>query len=410
MQNSKSISFLVVFMGLLVGLPALTTDIYLPSFPALASFFDTSASSIQMTLTATMIGVALGQLVIGPLSDKYGRKTPLVVSLAAFIVTTAFIIYTKDVCYFIALRFVQGFACSSGMVLSRAILASTYSGLQLAKALSVNTAILSVMPTFAPVVGGVILTFASWQGQFIFLLIISVVFLISSFSLKEPSTKESMADNSSSSLGKGLLALLGNKSYISNVLIFAFAMAVMFAYIASSPFIFQEHYHLSPLLYSILFGLNAVALAIGSLFASRFRNQEKALQLGAFGVIVMSVVLVATLFSGLSYVFFEMAFFVMFIFNGLIYPSSTTLALGSCHQNAGTASAILGTTQFLFGGIVSPLVGIGDILYSTSVAIVVCSLMVFLLVLQRMLLGNGSTVQLIYVRIINRLGRAGIKD
>jgi DHA1 family bicyclomycin/chloramphenicol resistance-like MFS transporter len=97
MQNNKNILFLVVFMGLLVGLPALTTDIYLPSFPALASFFDTSASSIQMTLTATMIGVALGQLVIGPLSDKYGRKTPLVVSLAAFIVTTAFIIYTKDV-------------------------------------------------------------------------------------------------------------------------------------------------------------------------------------------------------------------------------------------------------------------------------------------------------------------------
>ena len=179
-------------------------------------------------------------------------------------------------------------------------------------------------------------------------------------------------------------------------------MAVMFAYISSSPFIFQEHYKLSPLIYSICFGINALALTLGSILSSRFKNQERALQLGASGLIFMAVVTVIVLFTDISYIFFESAIFIMFLFNGLIYPSATTLALESNRQNAGTASAILGAMSFLFGGIISPLVGLGNILYSTSIGIILCASIAFFLVLQRAFAGNPKAVRLAYLPVLNK--------
>jgi len=406
MQKVKYNSFLVLFMGVLVGFPALTTDIYLPSFPALAKFFNASASNIQTSLMATMIGIAIGQLIIGPLSDKYGRKTPLVGSLLLFMLATVCCIFTQTIQAFIILRFAQGLACSSGMALSRAILTDTYKGPELAKSLSINTAMLGVTPAIAPVIGGIILTFSSWQGEFMCLLIISVIFLFLSIRLKESLPKVKRNANSSSNFAKDILTTLSNKTYLSNVLIYAFSTSVMFAYISSSPFIFQEHYKISPLVYGIFFGTNAVALTLGALFSSRFRNQEKALQLGAFGLIFMSVITVISLFSGVSYIFFEASIFVMFMFNGLIYPSSTMLALESSRRNLGTASAILGAMSFLFGGIVSPLVGLGDILYSTSIAIVLCSGIVFLLILPRILSASPNHIEVVYLWVYKKINRS----
>jgi len=397
MQKEKSISFLVFFMGVLVGFPALTTDTYLASFPALANYFNASASSIQMSLMAAMIGIALGQLIIGPLSDQNGRKAPLVVSLIIFILTTLICIYAKSINTFIFLRFLQGLSCSAGMVLSRAILADTHSGSHLAKSLSINTAILGFTPAIAPVIGGIILTFTKWQGEFVFLLILGIIFLFLCFGLKESLPRERRTSNSANNLLGSLVSTISNKTYLFYVLIFSFSMAVMFAYISSSPFIFQEHYNLSPLLYGVFFGINAFALATGSLLSSRFKNQEKALQIGALGLIIMAIITVIVLFSGISYIYFEASIVVMFLFNGIIYPSSTTLALQSSPRNAGTASAILGTMSFLFGGIISPLVGLGNILYATSITIILCSLIVFVLAIHR--IDNRKPVQLAYLWI-----------
>jgi MFS transporter, DHA1 family, multidrug resistance protein len=401
MQKDKSVSFLILFMGLLVGFPALTTDIYLPGFPALTKFFNASASNIQMSLMATMLGIALGQLIIGPLSDKYGRKTPLMVSLIVFILTTLSCIFSTNIHSFIIFRFVQGLSCSSGMVISRAILADTFTGHKLVKSLSVNTAILGFTPAIAPIIGGVILTFLKWQGAFVFLLIISIVFLFSCFMLKESLPREKRNTDSSNSLVKNLLTTLNNRNYLRNVLIYAFSMSVMFAYISSSPFIFQEHYKITPLTYSIFFGINALALTFGALLSSRFKNQEIALQFGAFGLIFMSIVTVIILLSGVFYIFFEASIFTMFIFNGLIYPSSTTLALEYGRQNAGTASAILGSMSFLFGGLISPLVGLGNILYATSIAIILCSFIVVFLVLQRIFEEKRKPLRYAYSWVLN---------
>ncbi len=180
-------------------------------------------------------------------------------------------------------------------------------------------------------------------------------------------------------------------------------MALMFAYISSSPFIFQEHYKLRPLTYSILFGFNALALTLGALLASFFINQVRSVHIGAFGLFLLSIVTVFILFSDAAYIYFEISIFIMFIFNGLIYASSTTLALVSNQQNAGTASALLGTIAFLFGGIISPLSGLGDILHATSIAIISCSSIVFFLVLQHIYSTHCKFVLLAYLRVTNKL-------
>ena len=378
-RKNDSKLYLIIVTGILVGFPAMITDTYLPGFPALAGFFNTTPSNIQMSLMATMIGIAIGQLIIGPLSDKFGRITPLLASLCLFIITTICCIYTKDVSVFILLRLFQGLTCSSGMVLSRAMLTDFFEGKELAKSLSVNTAILGFTPAIAPVIGGLILTFTKWQGIFTALLIFSVVLLFLCTRLKESLPRKKRNPGSALTVLKSFSSVVKNKSYVFYVLIFSFSMAVMFSYLSSSPFIFQEHYGLSPLMYSILFGANALALALGALFSGTFSNQEKALKTGISGLIVMSIITVLILLSGLSFVYFEISIFIMFIFNGMTYPSSTTLALESNRENAGTASSIHGAMSFLTGGIISPLVGLGNILYSTSIGIITCSLMTALL-------------------------------
>ncbi len=378
-NNNNSRLFLIIVTGVLVGFPALITDSYLPSFPILAVFFNTDASFIQMSLMSTMIGIAAGQLLIGPLSDKYGRKMPLFFSFFFFILSTIYCIYTTNIYIFILLRLVQGLSCSSGMVLSRAMLTDSFSGHELAKSLSFNTAILGFTPALAPIIGGILLTFTRWQGIFIFLLLFSLVQLLLIAKLKETLPKEKRKTGPMLNTLKSFSYVIKNRDYLYYVLIFSFSMAVMFAYISSSPFIFQKHYGLSPLVYSMIFGANAVALALGALLSGNFTNQENALRIGIFSLVIMSIITAAILLSGLPFVFFEISIFVMFVFNGMIYPSSTTLALESNRKNAGTASAIHGAMSFLTGGIISPLVGLGNILYSTSIAIIACSLITLFL-------------------------------
>ncbi|MDP4197603.1 MAG: multidrug effflux MFS transporter [Bacteroidota bacterium] len=372
-NKSNSKLFLVIITGILVGFPALITDTYLPSFPSLANFFNTSASNIQMSLMTTMVGIALGQLIIGPLSDRYGRIAPLLISMIFFVISTSLLINTESISSFIILRFAQGLTCSSGMVLSRAILTDSFTSQELAKALSFNTAILGFTPALAPVIGGIILTFTYWQGIFVFLLIFGCIIFFLCTRIKESHPKKKRILSSSQELSKSLLAVIKNKEYWFYVLIFSFSMGVMFAYISSSPFIFQQYYELSPLVYSILFGTNALALALGALFSGFIKDQVNALRIGISGLAVMSIFTVTILLSGLTFIYFEASIFIMFIFDGMTYPSSTTLALEVNRKNAGTASSIHGATSFLFGGIISPLVGLGNILYSTSIGIIACA-------------------------------------
>jgi len=392
-KKSDSKQYLILVTGILVGFPALITDSYLPAFPVLTKYFVTSVSSIQMSLMATMIGIAAGQLIIGPFSDKYGRIKPLLFSLYIFIASTAGCIFSGDITVFIISRLFQGLACSGGMVLSRAILTDHFFGADLSKSLSVNAAILGFTPAISPVIGGILLTFAEWQGIFVFLALFGIIVLVLSSRLPESLYSKNRKTGDVYSIIKDFALVLKNRSFISYVFILTFSMAVMFAYISSSPFIFQEHYNISPLLYSIVFGTNAAALTIGAIAAGKFRKQEDAVKTGVYGVLFMSVATVIFLISGAPFICFELSVFIMFVFNGIVYPSSTTLAMESNRENAGTASSILGAMSFFTGGIISPLVGLGNIIYSTSVGLILCSIISagFYILNHRFNYGKNST-------------------
>ena len=381
MQNSKT--FLLVLLGLLSAFGPFVTDMYLPGLPSMTGYFDTTASLVQLGITTAMLGLAFGQVIIGPLSDKYGRKLPLMASLWLFILSTIACIFSWNIGAFIFFRFLQGIAGAGGIVISRSVATDCYSGKELAKAFAMISAVNGLAPILAPVGGGIMLKFTNWLGIFAFLLFIGIVLILLCLKLKESLPAERRITVPAFSSFRNFIPLLGKREFMGYVLIQAFTFGTIFAYISSSPFILQEHYRLSPLAYSLCFAINAVALIIGTASAGRFRNIRKGVVTGVAGSFVLSIFTGVTLWLEMPIIYFEIALFLTLAFGGIVLPTSTALALDTERQNAGTASAIFGAISFLAGGIVSPLVGIGNILHSTAIIMVASSAIALLLVCKK---------------------------
>lgn len=381
MQNSKT--FLLVLLGLLSAFGPFVTDMYLPGLPSMTVYFDTTASLVQLGITTAMLGLAFGQVIIGPLSDKYGRKLPLMASLWLFILSTIACIFSWNIGAFIFFRFLQGIAGAGGIVISRSVATDCYSGKELAKAFAMISAVNGLAPILAPIGGGIMLKFTNWLGIFTFLLFIGIVLILLCLKLKESLPAERRITVSAFSSFRNFIPLLGKREFMGYVLIQAFTFGTIFAYISSSPFILQEHYRLSPLAYSLCFAINAVALIIGTASAGRFRNIRKGVVTGVAGSFVLSIFTGVTLWLEMPIIYFEIALFLTLAFGGIVLPTSTALALDTERQNAGTASAIFGAISFLAGGIVSPLVGIGNILHSTAIIMVASSAIALLLVCKK---------------------------
>ena len=378
MQHSKT--FLLVLLGLLSAFGPFVTDMYLPGLPSMTVYFDTTASLVQLGITTAMLGLGFGQVIIGPLSDKYGRKLPLMASLWLFILSTIACIFSWNIGAFIFFRFLQGIAGSGGIVISRSVATDCYSGKELAKAFAMISAVNGLAPILAPIGGGIMLKFTNWLGIFTFLLFIGIVLILLCLKLKESLPAERRITVPAFSSFRNFIPLLGKREFMGYVLIQAFTFGTIFAYISSSPFILQEHYRLSPLAYSLCFAINAVALIIGTASAGRFRNIRKGVVTGVAGSFILSIFTGVTLWLEMPIIYFEIALFLTLAFGGIVLPTSTALALDTERQNAGTASAIFGAISFLAGGIVSPLVGIGNILHSTAIIMVVSSAIALLLV------------------------------
>mgnify|MGYP001653787385 CR=1 FL=1 len=377
-ENSKV--FLLILLGMLSAFGPFVTDMYLPSLPAMADYFSASLPMVQMGLTTSMIGLALGQIFFGPLSDKYGRRPLLLVSMLLFIVSTLFCLFAPDIYSFVTLRLIQGIAGAGGIVISRSVATDCYGGKELAKAFAMISAVNGLAPILAPVGGGVMLKFTNWLGIFVFLLFLGVLLLLLCLRLKEPLPPERRIDVPAFSSFRTFLPLFKKRRFMGYVFIQAFVFGMIFAYISSSPFVLQEHYRLSPLLYSLCFAVNAIALIIGTTLAGRFRHIRQGMVTGVIGSFVLAVFTGLTLWYEMPIAYFETALFLNLIFRGLVLPTSTALALDSERQNAGAASAVFGAVSFLAGGIVSPLVGIGNILHTTAIIMVVSSAIAVLMI------------------------------
>lgn len=370
--NKNSRIYILTVIGIVSAFGPFVTDFYLPALPALSGYFTTTASLVQLSLTFSMIGLAVGQLIIGPLSDKYGRKRPLLFSLILFCLTTLGCLYATDIYGFLFFRLIQGLSGSGGVVISKSIALDLYEGQELTRFFSMLSSVQGLAPICAPVLGGILLEFTDWKGIFWVLLVIGMFLVIALLFLRESLGVEKRVTGSVASAFTSYLPVFRNKQFMRFVLVQAFAMGVMFTYIAASPFIFQDHFGLSPIGYSLCFGLNALGIMIGSLSVARFKNAQRALQVGVAGFGVLSVMIAAVFIFSTSVIVVEISLFFFLVFLGLILPSSTTLALELERENSGNASALLGFLIFLFGGVLSPLTGLGNMLYSTSLIIVAC--------------------------------------
>lgn len=377
-QNSPL--YILLFVGVVSALGPFVTDFYLPALPALSTYFGTSASLVQLTLTVSMVGLATGQLFIGPMADRYGRKLPLAASLLLFLLSTIGCLSTETIGQFLLFRFIQGVTGAGGVVISKSIATDLYKGRQLARFFSMLSSVQGLAPICAPVLGGLLLTVTDWRGIFWVLVLIGIALLLAVCAFRE--TSQGIHITLKEAFGS-YINVLHNRVFMRYVAIQAIAMGVMFTYIASSPFLFQTYYGLSPMAYGLCFGGNALGIMAGSLIAIRFRITEQALRLGAGGFVVMAVVVALTLLVGLPVVYVEAAFFGLLFFLGLILPTSTSLALEPVRGSSGSASAVLGFLTFLAGGICSPLAGLGDMQITVSVIIIVCATCTLLLTKRR---------------------------
>ena len=279
-QNSKI--FILIFLGTLSAFGPFVMDMYLPTLPAMSDFFHTTSSMIQLGLTASMVGLAAGQLVFGSLSDKYGRRPPLLAAMVLFLLSTAGCIFAQTILQFIVLRFIQGMAGAGGVVISRSIATDKYYAHELAKMLAIIGAINGIATVIAPIGGGLLANIAGWQGIFWFLFLLGIILLAGSIHLHESLPEEQKQCVRWKDMYHNFRVVLRNRQYICYILQYGFTIGVLFTNISSAPFIMQEHYGLSPLFFSICFGINAIAMVISSAIAVRFPTMEQALHTGSY--------------------------------------------------------------------------------------------------------------------------------
>ena len=367
MVKENSQLFILVFLGVLTAFGPFVTDMYLPTLPAMTEYFNTTSSQVQLGLTASMIGLAAGQLFFGPLSDKYGRRLPLIIAMLLFLLATIGCLISSIIMQFVGWRVVQGVAGAGGIVISRSIAADKYSGRELAKMLGIIGAINGVDPIAAPIAGGGMAESLGWQGIFWTLFCLGIILLLGSFHFKESLSEERRGSTCWKDVYNGFIAVIHNRRYLCYIFQFGFAQGVIFANIASAPFIMQQHYGFSPLMFSVFFGVNAIAIVISATYASRFAHPEKALYRGSLGMVIVSFFLMIALCLDCNFWIYEILLIGLLSMIGLTFTSSNTLALDCERSNAGIASALLGALGFAFGGIVSPIVGLGNIMVTTGI-------------------------------------------
>lgn len=372
---SESQLFILFFLAVISAFGPIVTDLYLPAMPSMNKAFHTSTSMVQLSLTVSFLGLGIGQLLFGPVSDKYGRKKPLLVSLVLFLLSSIGCINAWDIHSFNFFRLVQGFAGAGGIVIAKSVAVDLYRGELLTKFLSMLAAVQGMAPIIAPLAGGALLKFTDWQGIFIVLLFLGGGIFLLALLHRETLKPEKRLQGSILHTFSYFLPVLQNRDFMFYTLALSFTMGTFFSYLSASPFIFQEVYHLSPLMYSVCFAINAFGFIVGSQLVRKFRHSQNAAKTGVIGLFASAAVQAVLLNTNAPVIAVESMFFCMTVFMGHVMPSTTALALNLERKAAGNASAVIGFSQFLCGSLVSPLVGLGNVTRSTSIAIFCCSVM-----------------------------------
>ncbi|MGX8905802.1 Bcr/CflA family multidrug efflux MFS transporter [Streptomyces netropsis] len=369
---------LTLVLGGLSALPPLSMDMYLPALPEVTDSLRSPAATVQLTLTACLMGMALGQLVVGPMSDKWGRRRPLLAGMVIYVLATAVCALASTAELLIAFRLIQGLAGAAGIVIARAVVRDLYDGVAMARFFSTLMLVSGVAPVIAPVIGGQVLRVTDWRGVFVVLTVVGVLLTLVVWRRLDETLPPGRRQTGG--LGEALRAmrgLLADRVFTGYMLAGGFAFAALFAYISASPFVVQDIYGASPQTFSLLFGVNSIGLVLvgqinGKVLVGRV-SLDKALAAGLAVVVLASVALLlmtSGVFGKPGLLPIATGLFVLMSAMGLTLPNTNAQALMRSRDAAGSASALLGTSTFLLGAIASPLVGIAGSQTAVPMAVV----------------------------------------
>ncbi|WP_299190092.1 multidrug effflux MFS transporter [uncultured Campylobacter sp.] len=344
------------------ALAPLSTDMYLPALERVKQSFATSEFYAQLSVASFFVAFALGQLLYGPLSDKFGRKKPLYAGISLFIAASLACVSFDNIYAFIFFRFLQALGGCAGVVLARAIVNDKFELHEAAAMFALMMVVGSLAPMLAPTFGGFVLEFFPWQAIFTILFALGILlFIFIFFGLDESAEIKSDAAISVAAVARDYGEILRNKEFMRYTLGFAVAMSALFAYITGSSFIFLDYYGLSERAFGAIFGINALGMTlVSALNAKLVQKREPAalLNFGLIAMFAMSLILLACSMLDLPFICFELSLFALLSSLGFIAPNATTLAMALFKGGrSGAASAVLGTTQFAIAGAVSFIVG-----------------------------------------------------
>jgi len=357
----------------------LCIDAYIPSLPTIGRDLHAGASVVQASITACLFGLGGGQLLVGPVSDRLGRRRPLAVGLLTFILASAGCAVAQNVVMLIVLRFVQGLGAAAGLVTARAIVRDHYSGATASRFFSTLILVTGLGPILAPQMGALLLGFGSWRWVFVsFVVLGGALIVVMAFALPETLPVHLRHRGGLLVTVRVFREVLTHRRFVGSALTCAFGLGTLFAYISGSSYVFENVYGLSPQVFSLVFAANAVGMVLGAQVNRRLIGRFSPVALLTIGAMLLAsaaialLVVVATGWLGLGGVI-ALTFLILASF-GLIGPNSQALALNDFGHAAGSAAAVLGVTQFAVGGIVAPLVGLGGTHTALPMAIVMATL------------------------------------
>lgn len=376
----------VLVLGALTALGSFTIDLYLPAFPTIESDLDVSTAIIQLTLTATTLGFALGQLVVGPWSDRVGRRLPLIVATSIHLIASLGVAFAPGIEWLFVFRVFQGIGAAGGAVVAMAIVRDLFGGLPLVRMLSRMALVNGLAPIFAPVIGSQLLVLFPWRGMFVFLACYGAAVLLAAiFFIVETLPPARRIDYGHSTTRQRYRALFTDRIFVGIAIIAGMTFSGLFAYLSSSSFLFQGVYGLDPQQYGLLFAVNSLGVVFGvqaSSFLARYIGPQWILA-GALTALLLSALAIAivdALGGGLVGILIPLFFFIMSC--GFAFPCTQVLALANHGSEAGTAASLLGALNFGLAGLISPIVGVFGISSAVPMGIVMaCTATVSILVL-----------------------------
>jgi DHA1 family bicyclomycin/chloramphenicol resistance-like MFS transporter len=364
---------------LITAIAPLATDMYVPAFPLVSRDLGASATQVQLTLTSFFAGMALGQLIGGPFSDRSGRRRPLLASLAVLAVASVLCAFSPTITVMMLARLLQGLAGGWAMVIARSVVVDLTAGAWLVRSMNVIAGISGVAPIVGPLLGAAILQLSHWRVSFWVVAGLAALMLAA----VAAAVPESLPAGQRHGGGLGLLLgaagqVLRRRAFAGYLVVFAFSMGTIFAYVAASAFVLQSMNGLSPVAYSADFAFNAVGLTVATLVAARLAGRVRTRAVVGIGLAATGLaggaMLAGALWFGMPLPVALAGFFVLMTAQGLVGPNAGALASGAVPEHPGTGSALLGFLQWCMAGVIAPLAGLGGARTAVPMAVIVTAL------------------------------------